>query len=348
MRKNVKTELVCILRALVMLAAALALIAWPVAGTAQDRAAAEAAFEKSIGNADAALNSLEEQIAASQAVMDYITVDKYDDGDKQEAAAQALDHAHEVSGQKADDETGHRSTDELNEVAEDNSSLADEAGDVEAELKAASDDLVSGYTAQLEGNIADALSEAQSVYESSDGWADADVRDALKSAIDAASAEGMGYEDMETALSSLNDAASKVAQQEEDARAAAAEAAAASAAPAPESSSSGSSGGASASDTWYVSYTYFYGGDEANADGTLAEWKDGYFIAHSWSYSGGMIASKPTYVVVDGMTYRYVSSINVSRDTMWSEVSGFALANGGIAFQTCSGNTYLITHYEPV
>lgn len=109
MRKNVKTELVCILRALVMLAAALALIAWPVAGTAQDRAAAEAAFEKSIGNADAALNSLEEQIAASQAVMDYITVDKYDDGDKQEAAAQALDHAHEVSGQKADDETGQLS-----------------------------------------------------------------------------------------------------------------------------------------------------------------------------------------------------------------------------------------------
>lgn len=47
-------------------------------------------------------------------------------------------------------------------------------------------------------------------------------------------------------------------------------------------------------------------------------------------------------------SYRYVSSINVARDTTWGEVSGFALANGGIAFQTCSGDTYLITHYEPV
>ena len=53
--------------------------------------------------------------------------------------------------------------------------------------------------------------------------------------------------------------------------------------------------------------------------------------------------------MVDGRTYRYVSSMVVPRDTEWSEVSGFAYANGGIGFQTCDpSGGYLITHYEPV
>lgn len=101
--------------------------------------------------------------------------------------------------------------------------------------------------------------------------------------------------------------------------------------------------------TWYVDYTYFYGGNSANSDGTLAEWKDGYYVAHDWSQNGQNIASKPGTVVVDGRTYRYVSSIVVSRDTTWDEVSGFVYANGGIGFQTCDpSGGYLITHYEPM
>lgn len=342
MRKDTKTELACILRALVMLAAAVALIAWPVAGTAQDRAQGEDAFGQSIGEAEDALGRLDEQIAASEPVMEYITADRYNDGGKQEAAAQALEHARAVSGQKVDDEAEHRSTDELNEAAEGNSALAAKADEAGAELKAASDALAAGYTSQLQGSLDDALDRAQSVYESSDGWADGDARDALKSAIEAASAEGMGYEDMEAALAELDDAASKVAQQEEDARAAA-EAAAASASSSPSSSASG---GSSASDTWYVSY--IWGAQPEIDTGAVVQWKSGYFCAHNWSNGGAMILSRPTYVVVDGVTYRYVSSINVARDTKWNEVSGFALANGGIAFQTCSGDTYLITHYEPV
>lgn len=342
MRKDWKAELVCVARALVMLAASLALIAWPVAGTAQERARAEDAFEESVGGAEAALAGLDEQIAASEPVIEYITADKFDDADKQEAASAALEREREISGREADAETEHRSTDELEQAAEQNSRLASEADEAATALKAASDALAEGYTAQLQERLTDALDKAQSVYESSDGWADGEVREALKSAIEAASAEGMGYKDMEAALSELEDAASKAEQQEEDARAAAAAAASASSGP----SSSGASSGASSSDTWYVSY--IWGGQAEIDTGAVVQWKSGYFCAHNWSSGGVMIASKPSYVVVDGVTYRYVSSINVARDTTWGEVSGFALANGGIAFQTCSGDTYLITHYEPV
>lgn len=60
-----------------------------------------------------------------------------------------------------------------------------------------------------------------------------------------------------------------------------------------------------------------------------------------------MIASKPSTVVVNGKTYHYVSSKVVSRDTTWDQVEGYVHANGGIGFQTCYGDGYLITHYEP-
>ena len=117
MRKDWKAELVCVARALVMLAASLALIAWPVAGTAQERARAEDAFEESVGGAEAALAGLEEQIAASEPVIEYITADKFDDAGKQEAASAALERAREISGWEADAETEHRSTDELEQAA---------------------------------------------------------------------------------------------------------------------------------------------------------------------------------------------------------------------------------------
>ena len=101
--------------------------------------------------------------------------------------------------------------------------------------------------------------------------------------------------------------------------------------------------------TWYVSYRGTDDPSTANADGSTSEWKDGYYIAHSWSSGGQMIASKPNTVVVNGRTYRYVSSITVPQSTTWDEVSGFVYANGGIGFQTCvGGGNVIITHYEPV
>ena len=101
--------------------------------------------------------------------------------------------------------------------------------------------------------------------------------------------------------------------------------------------------------TWYVSYRGTDDPTTANADGSLSVWKDGYYIAHQWSSNGQMIKSKPSTVVVNGRTYRYVSSITVPLGTQWSEISGFVYANGGIGFQTCvGGGNALITHYEPM
>lgn len=102
--------------------------------------------------------------------------------------------------------------------------------------------------------------------------------------------------------------------------------------------------------TWYVSYRGTDNRGTANADGSVSEWQDGYYIAHNWSNGGSKIASKPGTVSINGRTYRYVSSINVPRSTTWQEVEGFVHANGGIGFQTCDDSTggYLVTHYEPV
>lgn len=104
---------------------------------------------------------------------------------------------------------------------------------------------------------------------------------------------------------------------------------------------------ANATDTWHVTYYNAYGTEEADANGAVTQWADRYFIAHDWSSNGQRIMSKPAHVVVDGQTYHYVSSRVVTRDTTWPQIQGFAQANGGIAFQTCYGANYLITHYEP-
>lgn len=104
---------------------------------------------------------------------------------------------------------------------------------------------------------------------------------------------------------------------------------------------------ANATDTWHVTYYNAYETKEADANGAVTQWADRYFIAHDWSSNGQRILSKPAHVVVDGQTYHYVSSCVVTRDTTWSQIQGFAQANGGIAFQTCYGANYLITHYEP-
>ena len=104
---------------------------------------------------------------------------------------------------------------------------------------------------------------------------------------------------------------------------------------------------ANATDTWHVTYYNAYGTEEADANGAVTQWADRYFIAHDWSSNGQRILSKPAHVVVDGQTYHYVSSCVVTRDTTWPQIQDFAQANGGIAFQTCYGENYLITHYKP-
>lgn len=97
--------------------------------------------------------------------------------------------------------------------------------------------------------------------------------------------------------------------------------------------------------TWYVDYSVDYH-SYSFGDG-VTEWEDGYYVAHNNTSSGQNIASQPGTVVVDGVSYRYVSSMVVPEGTNWQDVEGFVHANGGIGFQTCTDGGYLITHYEP-
>ena len=101
---------------------------------------------------------------------------------------------------------------------------------------------------------------------------------------------------------------------------------------------------------WVVPYHDDFLGLAAEDD-SVTQWMDGFFLAHRWSENGERIASMPTYVSVDGLLYRYVSSITVPKGTTWEEVEGFIQANGGIGFETCvdsEGSEYLLTHYEPL
>lgn len=110
------------------------------------------------------------------------------------------------------------------------------------------------------------------------------------------------------------------------------------------SSSSSSSG----SGSWDVNYYQDYWTESAASNGSVTEWAPGYYVAHRHSSNGQTIASRPSTVTVNGQTYRYVSSQNVSTDTTWDQVEGYVHQNNGIGFQTCDGGTYLVTHYEPV
>lgn len=107
------------------------------------------------------------------------------------------------------------------------------------------------------------------------------------------------------------------------------------------------SAGSNAGDTWQPSYFNAYGTEAADPSGALTQWADNYFIAHDWSANGKRIASRPAHVIINGTTYHYVSEMVVSRDTYFNDTKAFCYANNGIAFQTCYGANYLITHYEP-
>lgn len=107
------------------------------------------------------------------------------------------------------------------------------------------------------------------------------------------------------------------------------------------------SAGSNATDTWQPSYFNAYGTEAADPSGALTQWADNYFVAHNWSANGKRILSRPAHVIINGTTYHYVSEMVVSQGTYLEDVEAFCYANNGIAFQTCYGANYLITHYEP-
>lgn len=97
---------------------------------------------------------------------------------------------------------------------------------------------------------------------------------------------------------------------------------------------------------WYVDYiTSYYSND---LGGNLVEWEDGYFVAHDYTIHGQKILSRPIMVVVDGISYKYISEKYVPEGTEWYEVEEFVHSNNGIGFQTCINGQYLILHYEPI
>lgn len=117
-----------------------------------------------------------------------------------------------------------------------------------------------------------------------------------------------------------------------------------------EAQAAAQSGGtvAQASDgTWYVTYTT---GKYVDSSGGVTEYFDNYYVAHrSTGTNGQTIASRPTYVVVDGVKYQYVSETHAAIGSDYGLIKDWATANGGIAFQTCEPDgSVLVTHYEPV
>lgn len=101
---------------------------------------------------------------------------------------------------------------------------------------------------------------------------------------------------------------------------------------------------------WYIDYYNDYYQPAADPNGRLTQWYDNYFIAHDWSINGQRILSTPPFVVVNGVTYKYIDCKAFSRQCSFpADIKPFAFRNGGIAFQTCYGPTQvLVTHYEPV
>ena len=206
-------------------------------------------------------------------------------------------------------------------------------------------------------NLSSLLAEFQELYESSEGKvADDSVRSNLKELLDNQDTvlNSSSIKEVEEYTTSLVNCQSEVEasikkQQEiiaaEQKRKS--EAYYSSREEAESASQSGGSVRQNSDGTWYVDYSSGY--HSYSFGSGVYEWEDGYYVAHSNNSNGSQIASKPNTVVVDGITYQYVSSITVPPGTTWQDVEGFVHANGGIGFQTCqSDGNYLITHYEPI
>lgn len=90
----------------------------------------------------------------------------------------------------------------------------------------------------------------------------------------------------------------------------------------------------------------------ADPNGAMTEWKENFFVAHSWSRNGKMIASMPRYVFIKERTYQFISyRVVLPKDQFWELHESYVYQNNGVGFQTClsdgTGRIY-VTHYEPV
>ena len=282
----------------------------------------------------------------------------------------ALSQAHAVLGEGVRDSGGTSIFDwaSMSADARHNQQTADEAASASASLVArmrevrASIDLEESIEAQEALGIQ--LDDARSVRDQNEGKvSDASTMTALKDAIasaeqtfslDVSVTDASVYQDAAGTLSSASDAV-KTSHDEwqkaqEAAAAAARRASAARYASRSEAQAAAQSGGkvTQASDgTWYVSYAT---GQYVDSSGGVTEYFDNYYVAHrSTGTNGKTIASRPPYVVVDGVKYQYVSERHAAVGSDYNLIKDWATANSGIAFQTCEPDgSVLVTHYEPV
>lgn len=104
------------------------------------------------------------------------------------------------------------------------------------------------------------------------------------------------------------------------------------------------------SDIWHITYHDDYFPKEAPADGSIAQFADGLFGAHSWSGNGHEIAKRHDYVEIDGRLYRYNDEFLLPNGSpMDDEFMESFRYDGGIALQTCYDSFNIIfMHYTPV
>lgn len=211
-----------------------------------------------------------------------------------------------------------------------------------------------------------ALDAARTTLDSSDGSVeDESTRTALSTAIDAATPvldqtdvdDCAVYDEQASALnSSVASVTASVSAKEEADAAAARRASTARYSSQEEAQSAAQSGGSvsQASDgTWYVTYTVAHGSTPSSSDGGVYEFEDGYYIAHrSDGANGRRIASLGAgdTVVVGGREYVYAGEETVAIGSDYEPVSEWVHSDGGIGFQTCTGDgsTAVVKKMVPV
>lgn len=100
-------------------------------------------------------------------------------------------------------------------------------------------------------------------------------------------------------------------------------------------------------DLWHVEYVSCRGEPSAPADGSIGEWADGWFVAHSNTPNGNMIASFPAKVEVDGRIY-HLAEKWIAQDLITTEEVARIRAKDGIVFQTCiNEDLNWMVKYEP-
>lgn len=313
-------------------------------------------LERSVERGDALLRSTMKDDVADEATLTDLDM--------------ALCQAHVVLDEGVRDSGGTSIFDwaSMSADAQHNRQTADEAAFASAALVTAMQDVRASIALEQSIEAQDALSaqldDARSVRDQNDGKVSdvstmTTLEDAIASAeqtvsLDVNVTDANVYREATDALSSASDSV-KTSHDEwqkaqEAAAAAARRASAARYASRSEAQAAAQSGGtvAQASDgTWYVSYAT---GQYVDSSGGVTEYFDNYYVAHrSTGTNGQTIASRPTYVVVDGVRYQYVSERHAAVGSDYNLIKDWATANGGIAFQTCEPDgSVLVTHYEPV